>query len=48
MSAKYASTASALFSSTPKSKRVAPNVAAPSNIINTPEPNPAATDVNNP
>ena len=45
MSSKYDSTASALFLSTPKSKRVAPNVAAPSNILNTPDPNPANIDV---
>ena len=47
-SSKYSSTASALFLSTPKSKRVAPNVAAPSNILNTPEPSPAAIDVASP
>ena len=45
---KYSSTASALFLSTPKSKSVAPNVAAPSNILNTPEPTPASIEVPRP
>ena len=45
---KYASTASALSLSTPKSKRVAPKDAAPSNILNTPDPTPAKIDVANP
>ena len=45
---KNASTDSALSLSTPKSKRVAPSVAAPSNILNTPEPTPANIDVANP
>jgi len=44
MSSKNASTASALFLSTPKSKRVAPSVAPPSNILNIPEPIPASID----
>ena len=42
---KYSSTASALFLSTPRSISVAPKVAAPSNILNTPEPNPANIDL---
>ena len=45
---KYSSTASALFLSIPKSKRVAPRVAAPSNILNTPEPTPANIEVARP
>ena len=48
ISSKYASTASALFLSIPKSKRVAPSVAAPSNILNTPDPTPASIDLVSP
>ena len=44
MSSKNASTDSALFLSTPKSKRVAPSVAPPSNILNIPDPIPANID----
>ena len=42
--AKYSSTASALSLSTPRSIRVAPNVAAPSKILKIPEPSPASID----
>ena len=48
ISSKYASTASALFLSTPRSASVAANVAAPSNILNTPDPTPANIEVANP
>ena len=41
---KNASTSSALFLSTPKSIRVAANVAAPSKILKIPEPSPASID----
>ena len=45
---KNASTDSALSLSIPKSKRVAPRVAAPSKILNIPEPTPAAIEVASP
>jgi len=44
MSAKYCSTASALSLSTPKSNKVAPNVAAPSKILIIPEGIPASIE----
>ena len=48
ISSKYFSTASALFSSTPRSISVAANVAPPSNILNTPDPKPAKIEVPSP
>ena len=45
---KNSSTASALSLSTPKSKRVAPKLATPSKILNTPDPKPARIDVARP
>ena len=48
ISSKYAFTPAPALLSIPKSKEVAPSVAAPSNILNTPEPTPANIDLVNP